>query len=103
LTIKWQQFAETAVAVGWHRNCMSIVSNVITGTKVSECFANQCAYCRSSIGAGQKWVREKIYDPALNIRDASYLCYHGEPFEGQQRSCWESHEMEREILRTAAA
>jgi hypothetical protein len=71
---------------------------------VIDCFANhQCAYCRSSIAAGQKWIREKIYDSALNSRDSSYLCYHGEPFEGQQGSCWEKHEMEREILRTAAA
>jgi hypothetical protein len=23
LTIKWQQFAETAAAVGWHRDCIS--------------------------------------------------------------------------------
>jgi hypothetical protein len=26
LTIKWQQFAESAAAVGWHRDCISIVS-----------------------------------------------------------------------------
>jgi hypothetical protein len=70
---------------------------------VIDYFADQCAYCRSSIAAGQKWVREKIYDSALNSHDPSYLCYHGEPFEGQQGSCWEKHEMEREILRTAAA
>ena len=37
-----------------------------------DCFASQCAYCRSSIASGQRWVREKIYDPALNSGDPSY-------------------------------
>jgi len=72
------------------------------GVKMNDCFASQCDYCRSSIGSGQRWVREKIYDPALNRRDPSYHCYHAEPFEGQEGSCWEKHEMEREILRTTA-
>jgi hypothetical protein len=64
------------------------------------CFANQCDYCRSSIVSGQRWVREKIYDPALNGRDPSYHCYHAEPFSGQEGSCWEKREVEREIVRT---
>jgi hypothetical protein len=67
-----------------------------------DCFASQCAYCRSSIASGQRWVREKIYDPALNSRDPNYHCYHAERFEGQDGSCWEKHEMEREIARTTA-
>jgi len=67
-----------------------------------DCFGSQCDYCRSSIASGQRWVREKIYDPALNSRDPSYHCYHADPFEGQQGSCWEKHEMEREIVRTTA-
>ena len=62
------------------------------------CF-DQCDYCRSSIFSGQRWVREKIYDPALNGRNPSYHCYHADPFAGQQRSCWEKHEMERESAR----
>ena len=66
------------------------------------CFANQCDYCRSSIVPGQRWVREKIYDAALNGRDPSYHRYHAEPFAGQEGSCWEKHEMEREIVRTTA-
>jgi hypothetical protein len=37
--------------------------------------ANQCAYCRSSIVSGQRWVREKIYDPALHGREPSYHRY----------------------------
>ena len=66
------------------------------------CFANQCAYCRSSIVPGQRWVREKIYDPALNGLDPSYHRYHAELFATQQESCWEKHQLEREMARTAA-
>ena len=60
---------------------------------------DQCDYCRSSIFSGQRWVREKIYDPALNGRDPSYHCYHAESFAGQEPSCWEKHETEREFAR----
>ncbi len=63
---------------------------------------NQCAYCRSSIVSGQRWVREKIYDPTLNGRDPSYRRYHAEPFAGQEGSCWEKHQMEQEIARSTA-
>jgi hypothetical protein len=66
------------------------------------CCANQCAFCRSSIVSGQRWVREKIYDAALNRSDPSYHRYHAEPFAGQEGSCWEKHQMEREIGRTTA-
>jgi hypothetical protein len=62
--------------------------------------ANQCAYCRSSIVSGQRWVREKIHDPALNGREPSYHRYHIEPFAGQEGSCWEKHQMEQDIART---
>ncbi len=64
------------------------------------CYVNQCAFCRSPIVSGQRWVREKIYDPALNGRDPSYQRYHAEPFAGQEGSCWEKHQMEEEIART---
>ena len=66
------------------------------------CFANQCAYCRSSIAPGQRWVREKIYAPALDGRDPSYYRYHAELFATQQESCWEKHQLEREMARTTA-
>ena len=65
-------------------------------------FARQCDYCRSSIASGERWVREKIYDPVLNGHDPSYHCFHIEPFTGQDLSCWEKHELEREIARTTA-
>jgi hypothetical protein len=63
--------------------------------------ANQCAYCRSSIESGQRWVREKIYDPALTGRDPSYRRYHAEVFAEQEGSCWEKHQIEQENARTA--
>jgi hypothetical protein len=70
--------------------------------KMIDCLASQCDYCRSPIASGQRWVREKIYDPGLNSLRPSYHCYHAEPFEGQQGSCWEKHEMERETVRITA-
>jgi len=63
----------------------------------------RCAYCQSPIVPGQRWVREKIYDPALDGRDASYVRYHSEPFAGQEESCWEKHQIEQEIARTTYA
>jgi hypothetical protein len=66
------------------------------------CCTNPCAYCRSPIESGQRWVREKIYDPALKDRDASYLRYHAEPFAGQHESCWERHQLQQELSRTTA-
>jgi hypothetical protein len=64
--------------------------------------AKQCAYCGSSIGPGQRWVREKIHDPSRNGGDASYRRYHAELFAGQEVSCWEKHQMEQEIARDHA-
>ena len=61
-----------------------------------------CDYCNSSIAACQRWVREKIYNPLLDGRDPAYHHYHAEPFVGDKGSCWEKHQMEREIARTAA-
>ena len=64
--------------------------------------ATQCAYCHSPIVSGQRWVREKIYDPALNGHDPNYHRYHAELFAGEEASCWEKHQMEMEIGRTHA-
>ena len=64
--------------------------------------ANKCAYCGSPIEEGQRWVREKIYEVAFTGRDPRYHRYHAELFEGQELSCWEKHEMEKEVARIAA-
>lgn len=62
---------------------------------------NECGYCGSSISDGQRWVREKIFDPAYkNGGDARYRRYHAELFEVDQLSCWEKHLMQLEIART---
>ena len=63
----------------------------------------QCAYCKSSIVSGQRWVREKIYNPALNGREPSYQRYHAEPFARQEQSCWEKHQMDQELARITAS
>jgi len=62
----------------------------------------ECGYCKSSIVSGQRWVREKIYDPALNGLEPGYHRYHAEPFAGQEESCWEKHQMEQEPARISA-
>jgi len=62
-----------------------------------------CNYCQHSIAVGQRWVREKIYDPRSTGQDAAYRHFYAEPFEGQEASCWERHLVEREIPRKAAA
>ena len=60
-----------------------------------------CNHCHSLIIAGQRWVRQKIYDPCIG-REVAYRHYHAEPFFGQGESCWEKHQIERELARTAA-
>lgn len=60
-----------------------------------------CDYCQCSIVAGQRWVREKIYDPCSTKKDAAYRHFHAEVFGGQEVSCWEKYRTEREIARTA--
>ena len=63
---------------------------------------HECAYCRSPIASGQRWVREKIYESAPNGDGPSYFRYHADLFDGQEASCWERHQMELEIVRMAA-
>ena len=71
------------------------------GSKMNACNAHECGYCCSSIGEGQRWVREKVYDPAAqNGREPSYRRYHAEVFSGEQLSCWEKHQLQQELART---
>jgi hypothetical protein len=58
-----------------------------------------CDYCQCSIVAGQRWVREKLYDPRSTDRDAAYRHFHAEVFGGEEVSCWEKYWMEREVAR----
>ena len=53
------------------------------------CYVNRCNFCRSVIVAGQRWVRGKIHDPALNGRQPSYTATISELFAGQEGSCWQ--------------
>ena len=69
---------------------------------IADC-ASRCAHCQSPIVAGQRWVREKIYDPALVVGSTTIVRNHSEPFTGQEESCWEKHQMEQEIARTTYA
>lgn len=62
----------------------------------------KCACCGSPIEAEQRWVREKVYEPAFTGRDPSYRRYHAELFAGQQLSCWEKHQMETQTDRITA-
>lgn len=63
--------------------------------------ARFCDYCNSSIFDGQRWVREKIYSPQSWSQKPAYRYFHVELFDGQETSCWEKHELELEIGRTA--
>ena len=72
---------------------------VATGQKEKKMIVcvTQCAHCQSPILSGERWVREKIYNPALDGGDPSYRRYHAEPFTGDETSCWEKHQMETVI------
>ena len=72
------------------------------GALVATAFTpHECAYCRSPIESGQRWVREKIYEP-FTANGPRYRRYHADLFGREDLSCWEKHEMEQEVARTAA-
>ena len=81
-------------------------ANVITdpvadGVLVAAGFnAHECAYCRSAITPGERWVREKIYEPFAG-NATRYRRYHADLFVGEESSCWEKQEMERDLARAA--
>ena len=66
------------------------------------CNPHACAYCRAPIASGERWVREKIYEPTLALHGPRYHRYHAELFVGEELSCWEKHQLELEIARTTA-
>jgi len=65
------------------------------------CDVRFCDHCQCSIVAGQRWVREKMYDPRSTNQDWAYRHFHAGLFGGQELSCWEKYWTEREIARTA--
>jgi len=67
---------------------------------MSICGPHECAFCRSPIAAGQRWVRMKIYESAYTAGGPQYLRFHADLFVSQKVSCWEKHQMEIEIART---
>jgi len=50
-----------------------------------------CVHREGEIEAGQRWVREKVYERALAGHEPRYHRYHAELFDGQELSCWERH------------
>ena len=60
----------------------------------------KCAYCCRPISPGQRWVREKIYRPATQA-EAHYLRYHADLLAPEELSCWEKHQLEQDVTRTA--
>jgi len=64
--------------------------------------ANICTNCGAEIETGQRWVREKVYEPALAGRQPQYRRYHAELSDGQELSCWERHLLQADSGRLAA-
>jgi hypothetical protein len=54
------------------------------------------------VESGQRWVREKVYEPALAGREPRYRRYHAELLYGQELSCWERHLQRTDRDRLAA-
>ncbi|HTP67948.1 MAG TPA: hypothetical protein VMJ35_03520 [Dongiaceae bacterium] len=77
------------------------VTGIIDPTLVAAVSSShECAYCRSLIVSGERWVREKIYAPYTED-GPHYRRYHADLFRDEGLSCWEKHEMELEIARIA--
>lgn len=64
------------------------------------CGSQECAYCRAPIASGERWVREKIYEPMLVGQDPRYRRYHADLFAGEELSCWEKRQLELGSART---
>jgi len=48
------------------------------------CDVKSCDYCQLSIATGQRWLREKIYDPRSVGQNSAYRHFHAEPIGGQE-------------------
>lgn len=63
----------------------------------------QCRYCRACIATGERWVRQKVFSTEFAGGGAMYERYHADVFAGEELSCWEKHELERERVRISQA
>ena len=61
--------------------------------------SHQCAFCCCTILAGERWVREKIYEPLLDDA-ARYLRYHADLYGDEALSCWEKHQMQQQTAQS---
>ena len=66
-------------------------------------YTRECAYCGAPLEQGERWVREKVYEPALVEGVPNYRRYHADLFNGQELSCWEKHLVETELHRVGYA
>jgi len=55
------------------------------------CSPYECAYCRSTIVSGQRWVREKVHELMFTGSTPRYHHYHADLFAQEDLSCWEKH------------
>jgi hypothetical protein len=69
------------------------------GALVATCVDHECGYCHSAILSGQRWVREKIYEP-FTAGGPRYRRYHSDLFGEEELSCWEKHQIEQDVRRT---
>jgi predicted nucleic acid-binding Zn ribbon protein len=62
--------------------------------------SHHCAFCQAPIAPGERWVREKIFEPFLT-GEARYRRYHADLFGEAALSCWEKHQLEHETAQAA--
>lgn len=80
------------------------MASIITPAQNNEALAiafipDDCTYCRCAIVPGERWVRERIYEP-FSANSPRYRRYHADLFAGEALSCWEKHQMELEIAQS---
>jgi hypothetical protein len=69
------------------------------GDLVATFVDHECAKCHSPIVSGERWVREKIYEP-FTAGEPRYRRYHSDLFGEEELSCWEKHQIEQDIRKT---
>jgi hypothetical protein len=77
----------------------SHLKNLILGGQMIEHNVKYCDYCQSPVGRNQRWVRERTHISRMGGQEPIYRHYHAELFDAREGSCWEKHQMERDIAR----